>query len=245
MTQLGVALSFVVPAYNEEDSIEDALGTLVGVVRKREVPYEIIVVDDGSRDKTLSRAVRYAHRNGHVKVVSYTRNQGKGFAVRMGFMQSKGEIVVFADSDLEIDLNLVSRYVEALRHGDIVIASKWHPQSVVEMPLARRLLSHCFNMLVRLLTGVRLKDTQAGLKAIRKSAFMDVFLRLAVKRYAFDVELLTVAKLYGLRVVEMPVRLKMGASFRLREMWKMLVDLLGIAYRLRVRRYYQKFRPRR
>jgi dolichol-phosphate mannosyltransferase len=245
MTQLGVALSFVVPAYNEEDSIEDALGTLEGVVRKREVPYEIIVVDDGSKDKTLSKAVEYAHRNGHVKVVSYTRNEGKGFAVRMGFMQSKGEIVVFADSDLEIDLKLVSRYVEALRHGDIVIASKWHPRSVVEMPLVRRLLSHCFNMLVRLLTGVRLKDTQAGLKAVRKSAFMDVFLRLAVKRYAFDVELLTVAKLYGLRVVEMPVRLKMGASFRVREMWKMLMDLLGIAYRLRVRRYYQKFRPRR
>jgi glycosyltransferase involved in cell wall biosynthesis len=238
-------LSFVIPAYNEEDSIEVTLGTLEEAVKNNKFSYEIIVVNDGSKDKTLSKAIKYAGRNGHVKVVSYNSNQGKGHAVRMGFMQSNGEFVIFADGDMEIDLKLVSRYVEALQNADIVIASKWHPRSVVEMPLVRRLCSHSFNMLVRLLTGVKLRDTQAGLKAIRKSAFMDIFLRLAVKRYAFDVELLAVANLYGLKVVEMPVRLKMGASFRLREMWRMLIDLLGIAYRLRVRRYYQKPRLRR
>jgi glycosyltransferase involved in cell wall biosynthesis len=238
-------LSFVIPAYNEEDSIEVTLGTLEEAVKNNKFSYEIIVVNDGSKDKTLSKAIKYAGRNGHVKVISYNSNQGKGHAVRIGFMQSNGEFVIFADGDMEIDLKLVSRYVEALQNADIVIASKWHPRSVVEMPLVRRLCSHSFNMLVRLLTGVNLRDTQAGLKAIRKSAFMDIFLRLAVKRYAFDVELLAVANLYGLKVVEMPVRLKMGASFRLREMWRMLIDLLGIAYRLRVRRYYQKPRLRR
>jgi dolichol-phosphate mannosyltransferase len=238
MTQL--ALSFVMPAYNEEASIEAALGTLDEVVKNKKLPYEIIVVDDGSRDKTLPRATNYASRNGHVKVVSYSQNEGKGYAMREGFMKTNGEVVVFADSDMEIDFNLVSSYVEALQKGDIVIASKWHPRSVVEMPLVRRLLSCGFNVLVRLLTGINLKDTQAGLKAIKKSAFLDVFPRLAVKRYAFDVELLAVAKLHGLRVVEMPVRLKMGASFRVREMWKMLIDLLGITYRLRVRRFYQR-----
>lgn len=242
MTQ--VALSFVVPAYNEEGSIEDALGTIDEVVKDKELPYEIIVVDDGSRDKTLLRASTYASRNGHVKVVSYAANEGKGYAIREGFMRTSGDVVIFADSDLDIDLNLVSGYVEALRGGDIVIASKWHPRSVVEMPFVRRVLSRGFNVLVRLLTGVRLRDTQAGLKAIRKSAFLDVFPRLAVKRYAFDVELLAVARLYGLRVVEMPVRLRMDARFRLGEIWRMLVDLLGIAYRLRVRRFYGKVRVR-
>jgi dolichol-phosphate mannosyltransferase len=242
MTQL--ALSFVMPAYNEEDSIEDALGTLEEVVKNKMLPYEIIVVNDGSRDRTLPKATKYASRNGHVKVVSYSRNEGKGYAIREGFMKTNGEVVVFADSDMEIDFNLISSYVEALQQGDIVIASKWHPRSVVEMPLVRRLLSCGFNVLVRLLTGITLRDTQAGLKAIRKSAFLDVFPRLAVKRYAFDVELLAVAKLHGLKVVEMPVRLKMGASFRVREMWKMFIDLLGITYRLRVRRLYQRSRVR-
>jgi glycosyltransferase involved in cell wall biosynthesis len=239
-----VALSFVVPAFNEEGSIEDALGTIDEVVGGRELPYEIIVVDDGSRDGTLLRAVGYASRNGHVKVVSYAVNEGKGYAIREGFLRTSGDVVIFADSDMDIDLNLVSGYVEALRGGDIVIASKWHPGSVVEMPFVRRVLSRGFNVLVRLLTGVRLRDTQAGLKAIRKSAFLDVFPRLAVKRYAFDVELLAVARLYGLRVVEMPVRLRMDARFRLGEIWRMLVDLLGIAYRLRVRRFYGRGRVR-
>jgi glycosyltransferase involved in cell wall biosynthesis len=245
MTQLKVALSFVIPAYNEEDFIEDALGMLDKVVKNKELPYEIIVVNDGSKDKTLPKAITYASRNGHVKVVSYSPNEGKGYAIKKGFMHTSGEVVVFVDSDMEIDFSLISSYVEALQHGDIVIASKWHPQSVVEIPLARRFLSYGFNVLVRLLTGVTLRDTQAGLKAIKRSAFMDVFQRLAVKRYAFDVELLAVANLYGLKVVEMPVKLKMGASFRLREMWRMLIDLLGIAYRLKLIHWYQRPNPSR
>ena len=245
MTELEVALSFVIPAYNEEDSIEAALGTLDKVVKGKKLSYEIIVVNDGSKDRTLPRAVRYAGGNGHVRVVSYSPNEGKGYAIREGFMKSTGEIVVFADSDLDIDLKLVSSYVEALRFGDIVIASKWHPQSVVKMPFLRRLFSHGFNVLVRLLAGVNLRDTQAGLKAVRKKAFDEVFPRLAVKRYAFDVELLAVAKLYGLRIVEMPVKLKMDAKFDFKEIWKMFVDLLGIAYRLRLIHWYQRPNPAR
>jgi len=232
--------SFVIPAYNEEDSIEDALGALDEVVKSRKMIYEIVVVDDGSVDKTFLKAMMYASRNGHVRVVSYDKNVGKGYAVKAGFMQTTGDVVVFADSDMDVDLGTVSSYVDALKHGDIVIASKWHPDSVVSMPLTRRILSHGFNVLVRLLTGANLKDTQVGLKVIRKSAFTNIFPRLCVKRYAFDVELLTVAKLYGLKVVEMPVKLTIGSSFSPKEVWKMFVDLLGIAYRLRILRFYQK-----
>jgi dolichol-phosphate mannosyltransferase len=243
VTQSGVALSFVLPAFDEEDSIEATLGKLDEVVRSNKLPYEIIVVNDGSKDRTLARAVKYASKNGHVKVVSYAPNEGKGYAVKEGFMKTNGEFVVFADSDMEIDLRTVSSYIEALQRGDIVIASKWHPKSAVEMPIIRRVLSHGFNMLVRLMIGSKLRDTQAGLKAIRKSAFMEVFPRLAVKRYAFDVELLTVANLYGLRVVEMPVNIKMQGLFSFREIWKMFLDLLGITYRLRVIRWYQRPMP--
>jgi glycosyltransferase involved in cell wall biosynthesis len=235
-----VDLSFVVPAYNEEGSIEDALGTIDDAVKSKKLHYEIVVVDDGSRDRTLSKAKTYASKNGHVRVVSYTKNVGKGYAVKTGFMQTNGEVVVFADSDLDIDLRVISRYVEALHHGDIVIASKWHPDSVVDVPMIRSILSRCFNVLVRMLTGVKLKDTQAGLKAMKKSAFADIFPRLCVKRYAFDVELLTVANLYGLRIVEMPTQLRIEGLLNLKEMFKMFIDLLGIAYRLRVVHWYQR-----
>jgi len=238
-----VALSFVVPAYNEEDFIEDTLGALEAIIKGKNLPYEIVVVDDGSLDGTLAKAVRYAKRNGHVKVVSYLKNMGKGHAVKTGFMQTTGEVVVFADSDMEIDLVTISKYLEALKHGDIVIASKRHSDSRVEVPLSRKILSISFNGLVRLLTGVPLNDTQSGLKAMKKNAFVDIFPRLAVKRYAFDVELLTVAHLYDLKVVEMPVSIKLDASFKPKEIWHMFVDLLGIAYRLRVIHWYQRQLP--
>jgi len=143
------------------------------------------------------------------------------------------------DSDLEIDAKQIESYVDALKHGDIAIASKWHTESVVDIPLMRKILGHGFNVFVRLMTGLKLKDTQTGLKAMRKEAFEQIFPRLAVKRYAFDVELLTVAKIYGLKVVEMPVNITMKASFSLREVWKMFIDLLGIAYRLKVLRRYR------
>jgi glycosyltransferase involved in cell wall biosynthesis len=235
-----IELSFVVPAYNEEESIETALGTLDGVVKDKRLPYEIVVVDDGSRDKTLSRAIKYASRNGHVKVISYTQNEGKGYAVRTGFLQTKGDVVVFADSDMDIDLSTVTKYVDALEHGDIVVATKWHPDSRVDMPLIRRILSHGFNVLVRILTGANLKDTQVGLKVMKKSAFANIFPRLCVKRYAFDVELLAVANLYGLRIVQLPTQLRIRGAFRLKEIFKMFQDLLGIAYRLRLLHWYQR-----
>ncbi len=235
-----VELSFVIPAYNEEDFIEDTLGSIDDVIKSKNLPYEIVVVDDGSRDGTLAIARRYAGRNGHVKVVSYRENVGKGYAVKTGFMQTSGNVVIFADGDMEIDLRTISEYLKALKHGDIVIASKQHIDSRVEVPVSRRILSVAFNGLVRFLTGVPLKDTQSGLKAMRKSVFIDVFPRLSVKRYAFDVELLFVANLYGLKVVEMPVSIKLDAKFKPKEMWHMFVDLLGIAYRLRIIHWYQR-----
>jgi glycosyltransferase involved in cell wall biosynthesis len=238
-----VELSFVIPAYNEEDFIEDTLGTIDAVIKGKNLPYEIVVVDDGSRDGTLAKARGYAGRNGNVKVVSYSENVGKGYALKTGFLQASGNVVIFTDGDMEIDLSTISEYLEALKHGDIVIASKRHMDSRVEVPVSRRIFSEVFNGMVRFLTGVPLKDTQSGLKAMRKSAFIDVFPRLAVKRYAFDVELLVVANLYGLKVVEMPVSIKLDAKFKPREMVHMFVDLLGIAYRLRVIHWYQRNLP--
>jgi len=234
-----VELSFVLPAYNEGDSIEGALDSLDRVVKDAGVQYEVVVVDDGSIDMTRVKAINYANKNGHVRVIGYDRNVGKGYAVKEGFMQAVGDAVVFVDSDREIDLKSISSFVEALKSGDIAIASKWHPESIVEMPLIRKILGHGFNLLVRLMTGVRLRDTQTGLKALRKSAFRDIFPRLAVKRYAFDVELLAVASLHGLKIVELPVNIKMRGLFNLMDVWRMFVDLLGITYRLRVRRWYQ------
>ena len=131
-------LSFVLPAYNEESLIEILLGIIDSVIADRKIPYEIIVVDDGSKDKTLSKAQNYAGRNQHVKVLSYSNNVGKGYAVKKGFLNTTGKVVVFTDSDMEIDLRTISKYLDALKYGDIIIASKKHPGSKVEVPIFRR-----------------------------------------------------------------------------------------------------------
>jgi len=228
------------PAYNEEDSIGLVIERVDSLVRRLGLDYELIVVDDGSIDRTRIKVNDYAGSNGHVKVVGYKNNVGKGFALRTGFSHAAGDLVVFMDGDADIDPKQVKHYVEALKEADVVVASKWHPQSEVENPLIRRILSHGFNVLVKLFVGLRLSDTQTGLKAIRKDAFVDVFPRLTVKRYAFDVEMLALADLLGLRVVELPINIRVHKLFRLREVWKMFLDLLGITYRLRVIRWYQR-----
>lgn len=233
-------VSFVLPAFNEGAVIEGALERLDRVVNGGGLRYEVVVVDDGSVDDTRVRALRYAGRNSHVRVVGYDCNVGKGFAVRTGFWKSRGEAVVFVDSDFDVDFGVVRRYVEALRDADLVVGSKWHKDSVVDAGFVRRLLSRGFNVLVRLLTGLRVCDSQCGIKAVRREAFERVFRCLSVKRYAFDVELLVLARLFGLRVVELPVRVRLRSWFSFREVWRMFLDLLGIAYRLRVKRWYQR-----
>jgi len=186
------------------------------------------------------RAMRYASRNSHVQVVGYERNMGKGFAVKTGFLNSRGKFIIFIDSDSEVSFDVVNRYIEALKDADIVIGSKWHKDSIVNASFVRKLLSHGFNVLVRLLTGLRVCDTQCGIKAVRREAFEKIFRRLSVKRYAFDVELLVLAKLHGLTVVELPVKVTLKNRFSFREIWRMFLDLLSIAYRLRVKRWHQR-----
>lgn len=130
--------------------------------------------------------------------------------------------------------------MKALKDADIAIASKWHPESQVTTPLPRRFLSYAFHILVMLLTGVRVSDTQSGLKAFRLDALRTIMRLLSVKHYAFDVEVLTVASMLKMRIVELPVRIQLGSLFSARHVLRMLIDILRITYRLRVIRWYQR-----
>jgi len=229
------------PAYNEEDNIGEAIERVDQAIRQTGLSYELIVVDDGSIDGTRIKVEDYTRSNDHVRIIGYERNMGKGYAIKMGFTHAKGDTIIFLDSDLDINPRQITRYIKALEQGDIVIASKWHPQSRVKIPLIRRILSHGFNVLVKLLTGIRLRDTQTGLKAVRRKTLENVFSRLTVKRFAFDVELLAIANLYGLKIIELPVDIHMKhGSFSFREVWRILIDLLGITYRLRILKWYQR-----
>ncbi|MDQ1280791.1 MAG: hypothetical protein QG670_2054 [Thermoproteota archaeon] len=239
---LNSIVSVVMPAFNEEEIISSSIKTTCNVLEKGQMNYELIVVNDGSHDQTFETAWKEAAKhNGHVKVVGYNPpNNGKGYALKYGTAYAKGDYVLFLDSDLEIDPSNLSKYLKVVEGADLVIASKRHPDSKVDEPLTRRIMSFCFHMFVRLLTGVNVSDTQAGLKGFRAESLKKILPLLSVKKYAFDVELLVVAKLHKMKVVELPVAISLKAGFKVGNIARMFVDTLGIAYRLRVLHWYQR-----
>jgi glycosyltransferase involved in cell wall biosynthesis len=153
----------------------------------------LLVVDDGSEDDTRQEILRSSKENDSVRFVGYADNLGKGFVLTKGYFNSLGDLIVFLDVDTDVEPERVADFVDALK-ADIVIASKRNPESRIEAPFSRKLLSYGFNIIVRLFIRMDLKDTQTGLKAVKKSALQQVFPLLSVKRYAFDVELIAVSK---------------------------------------------------
>jgi len=226
------------PAYNESDcirkSIDDVSSQFANVCRD----YEIIVVDDGSTDDTRKLVESLTDTN--VRVVGYDRNEGKGHALRMGFRLATGEFTFLVDSDSEIRAKELADYLEALASTDIAIGSKRHPSSVVQTPVIRKMLSLGFNAFERLLTGVRAKDTQAGFKGAKSRALYQILPLVTLKRYSFDLEFLAVASLFNFKVHELPVFIDLKVLVDPRRVLRMMVDVLGIAYRLRITRWYQK-----
>lgn len=232
-------ISVIMPAYNEGDNISYAIERMVKVLNGLTDNYEIIVVDDGSIDDTYEKALNYAGKS-RVKVLKNSTNMGKGFSVKRAAKHVTGDVTVVIDSDMEIDPGELKTYVKLLKKYDVCIASKRHPKSVYKAPIMRKVLSLAFNALVRLMTGVKFSDTQAGLKAFRTEPFKKIMNDVTVKKYAYDVEVLAVAQILNLKIAEVPVKIEQSSRFSVRGIFNMLLDLLGIAYRLRVKRWYQE-----
>ena len=226
------SVTVVIPAFNEEAEIAKSVRRCQSALAT--TANEIIVVDDGSADGTKKEA-----QSTSVEVVSYYPNMGKGFALKRGTEFAKGDVVVWIDAGSEIDAKDIGRYVSALGSADLAIGSKHHPESHVEAPAMRRFLSYGFHLVVKLLTGVQAKDTQVGLKVGKREAMQKVVRLMAVKRYAFDVEFLVIADLLKLRVVELPVTMKLKKGFKVGEIMRMALDVLGVAYRLRISGQYR------
>lgn len=202
--------------------------------------YEIIVVNDGSKDSTKAVVEEITSIDQSIRLISYSINMGKGYAVRQGVLHSRGKYVMFLDGDGEISSEVLAKYLERMSSADIVIGSKYHPESVVRTPGSRRFLSKGFQMFVRLMLKTGVSDTQVGLKVGKGDAFRKIFQKVLVKRYAFDAEMLTVAGMLGLKVEELPVNIDLERSFKKKEILRMAIDVLGIAFRSRIIRWYQK-----
>jgi len=227
-------ISVVLPAFNEEAFIKEVIDRTEAQVRASGSDYEIIVVNDGSSDNTQEIVNTVSERNPWVRQVSFERNRGKGYALKRGFWEAKGDLVVFLDSDLDIDPSQLGMLIGGIGDADILIASKWHSESSVSMPLFRRFQSKAFNTLVRFFTDLSFKDTQVGLKVMRRRSVEEVIERSFVDRFAFDVEFLVLSRRLGLKVVEFPVKLSIPKqSLSLRDLVQMLYDIIKVGWRYR------------
>src|ERR1700694_474785 len=237
----GIKLSVIVPAYREARHIHENLGKLLRELDRLGRTYEVIVVSDGDTDETAREAERGV--SPHIKVIEYNRNMGKGYALRCGVAHSSGELVTFIDADMELDPRYIKGFIAVMEsfECDAVVGSKRHPMSNVRYPPARRFQSLMYQLLVRTLFRVKVRDTQTGLKLFRRHVLEEAVPLLSIKRFAFDLELLVVAGQLGYtKVMEAPVDLdyKFESTADLKATWHVLWDTAAIFYRLRVRRYY-------
>lgn len=238
-----VELSVVVPAYQEGARIRENIQRLLAELDQLGMVYEVLVVADGCTDDTEAEA--RAVGAPHVQVLSYQPNMGKGHALGVGVRQARGELVTFIDADMELNPREISSFVRRLCDGgyDVVVGSKRHPESRVRYPAFRRLQSAAYQLLIRLLFDLQVRDTQTGLKVLRREVLSRAVPRLAVKRFAFDLELLVVAQHLGYRrIAEAPIELeyRFESSVRLTSAFHVLWDTAAIFYRLHVLRYYDR-----
>ncbi len=242
-------ISVIVPTYKQEDTIVRDLKRIKDVLDRLRYPTELICVVDGQSDRTFNKASEFAKPNSKIKVIGYPTNRGKGYAVRYGMAESRGDIVGFIDAGMDINPNGLAMLIEHLEwyDADIIVGSKRHPVSKVNYPWQRRILSIGYQFLVWSLFGLRVRDTQVGVKFFRRAVLEKVLPRLLVKHFAFDVEMLAVANYLGYsRIFEAPIdiTLRFGGTSTIttqkfiRTIIAMLKDTLAVFYRLKILHYY-------
>lgn len=209
-TGKGTSISVVVPAYNEESRLLATLRCIRAYLAGRQGKSEVIVVSDGSTDGTVALAERFAeeHRDLPVRVIRFDKNQGKGAAVKRGVLAAVGEWVAICDADLRHGFTEITRLENAVGSGaDMAIASRWHLEHRKRhvQPMHRRISGMIFNAATRYLLGLPFRDTQCGLKLLKRSAAVPLLSAQRIRRWAFDCELLLLSARNGLRVAEVPV----------------------------------------
>jgi len=200
--------SIIIPAYNESARLGKTLDRVLAYVSAQPWDAEIIVVNDGSRDRTPDLVREYAERYPNLRLLENPGNRGKGYSVRNGMLNAGGEILLFSDADLSSPIEEAPKLFAAIQAGaDIVIGSRWlNPElQTHRQSLLRQLYGRVFNLILRILLGLNFKDTQCGFKAFTRPAAQKVFPQQKVERWGFDPELLFLARKARLKVVEVGV----------------------------------------
>jgi glycosyltransferase involved in cell wall biosynthesis len=237
-------ISIIIPAYNEESLITGTLDALMDYLKTRSESHEIIVVDDGSHDKTVQRAEEWGRRtSASLRILANENNMGKGFSVRRGIEASLGSYLIFIDADLPYELNAIGGFLNALRHGcDLAIGSRVLPGSAVTgVPPLRFFAGQVFSWMVQSFLFLGVRDTQCGFKSFKAAAAREIMRRSTISGFGFDVELLYVAR--KLKYAIQPVAVRMihhrpGSRVRLlSHSLEMFSDLFKIRQNDRMGKY--------
>lgn len=231
-------ISVVIPAFNEQDRLPATLEAVLAHLEQGGWPdFEILVVDDGSTDATRSIAEEFAARHPEVRVLANPGNRGKGFSVRHGMLRAEGDWVLFTDADLSAPIAELDKLLRAVHENraDVAIGSRALDRSLIGVHQSwfREQAGRVFNLMVRLLVGLPFWDTQCGFKLFSARAAREVFRRVRLEGFGFDVEALFIARKLGLRVVEVPVRWNHveGTKVHLwRDSVRMFLDLLRVRF---------------
>jgi len=237
-------LSVIIPAYKQEKTIVKDLNSINSVLKQGKYDYEIICVIDGKVDRTFERAKTIKSPN--INIIGYEKNHGKGYAVRYGMAKAKGDLIAFIDSGMDINPNAISMLLEHMKwyNSDVIVGSIRHSASkVIGYPFKRKLFSIGYHLLTRFLFGLRITDSQRGIKIFKREVLEKVLPRLMVKTFAFDIEMLSVANHLGFKKihdgpVEMDARKFKYSSIKTSTVWSMFLDTLAIFYRLNILHYY-------
>jgi dolichyl-phosphate beta-glucosyltransferase len=237
MNSPALELSIIIPAFNEERRLSKTLEAIQRYLSERGLHAEVIVVDDGSTDGTAAFVKNCGVQYPSVRLLSNGRNRGKGYSVRHGMLEARGEIALFTDADLSAPIAEADKLLAAVREGgyDGAIGSRALDRSLIQTHQSptRELAGIIFNFMVRGITGVPFKDTQCGFKAFRTARARIVFEQQRCEGFGFDPEVLFLARRHGLRIVEIPVRWSHDAATKvhvLADSVRMFSELLTIRW---------------
>lgn len=240
-------LSIVIPSYNEELRLPATLDSIAAYLPQLGTKTEILVVDDGSKDRTAEVAESFRPKLPLLRVISNGVNRGKGFSVRHGMLEARGRHVLFTDADLSAPIEEAPKLLDALKSYDVSIGSRALDRSLISVRESRfrEFAGIVFNAIVRVVLRLPFVDTQCGFKAFRRERCRVIFEQQRIERFGFDPELLYLARHHGLHTVEMPVRWAHSPATKvsmLRDSVQMFVDVFTIRWNA-LRRRYPRQRP--
>ncbi len=233
-------ISVVIPAYNEEQRIGDTLKKVAEYFKGKK--HEIIVVSDGSKDKTKQTVEKL--KLPHTRVIEYQPNRGKGYAVRTGMLEAKGDYILFSDADLSTPIEQFNKFSPYFHEADVVIGSRALPKSMItkHQPWYRELIGKVFNKIVRVCTVRGVYDTQCGFKMFSKKAAKDIFSRATIDGFSFDVEALMLARKLKYKIMEIPIvwmNDERSTVKPVKDAMRMLRDVIKIRWRI-IRGFYDQ-----